>query len=205
MAPTIGRLRAAALSVLAGIALTACTAPTAALPTAAPTAAVSAPEPTAAPAAPTPAPAEPTAAPTVAPAAPAPAGPVADPADEAAVALEQFLVAMHEARYEDAAQLYDGDYGMLQLYNPGFPADDEAGLLRQACEVNGFKCMRPASITLNTSDATAIYYDVTFYAADGSIFGIQVPGGSQVHSSFGLMVTRTPDGPRATTLPPFVS
>lgn len=207
MSLTIARIRAVTISTLAGLVLAACassqnaTAPTA---TALPPTNVPAPTATALP--PTSVP-EPTSEPVVAsPVAQTPAGPVADPEDEAAVALEQFLSAMHEGRYEDAAALYGGDYGILQVYNPTVPADDYAGLLRQACEVNGFKCMAPASITRNTSDANAIYYDVTFFAPDGSIFGIQTSSiNSDVFSSFGLMVQMGPDGPRPITLPPFVS
>ncbi len=215
---TIARIHATTISILAGLALAACATPqNAAVPTVAPAAPTSAPAPTVAPAAPTSAPA-----PTVAPAVPtnvpepttvaatatpeAPAGLVADPEDEAAVALEQFLIAMHEGRYADAAALYGGDYGMLQAYNPYVPIEDHVGLLRQACEVNGFMCLAPASITRNSSDATVIYYDVTFFAPDGSIFSIPTAGDSaDAHSSFGLMVQMRPEGPRAITLPPYVS
>src|SRR5690606_15726240 len=112
---TIARIRAATISILAGLALAACATPqNAAVPTVAPAAPTSAPAPTVAPAVPTNVPAPTTVAATATPE--APAGLVADPEDEAAVALEQFLIAMHEGRYADAAALYGGDYGMLQAY-----------------------------------------------------------------------------------------
>jgi len=202
--------RTAVISLLAGLTLAACSATQpATLPTTAPQS-VAATEAPVATAAPTLAPSvAATTAPTVAAAAPTAAAPasaesVAAPDDPGAVAIERFLLAMHEGRYEDAAQLYGGDYMLLQMYNPTVAPEDHAALLKNACEVNGFRCLAPLSIAPSAQLPGA--YDVTFRAEDGTVFGIQTPGdASNVHQSFGLLVEETPDGPLPITMPPFVS
>lgn len=183
------RVFAAVILIFAALLLVACGSSSAALPTAAPVS--TATQEVAAPS-------------TTQPATPgATAAPVADPSLEA---LTSFLSAMHEGRYRDAANAYAGDYSILQSYNPDLAADDHAGLLKRACETNGFLCLEPAEIKADAGHADTMTYNVTFRNPDGSILGFQTPGDpGDVRSTFKLQVQMTIDGPRAITLPPFAS
>ncbi|MEW5869450.1 MAG: hypothetical protein AB1894_09250 [Chloroflexota bacterium] len=65
-----------------------------------------------------------------------------DPADLPAArqALQDYILALAEQRYADAANLYAGDYQVLRNNNSNIPADDSAALFQAACTLNGFIC-----------------------------------------------------------------
>ena len=180
------RIRAAALTILVGAALSACATPQAAppptaLPTEAPTVVV-----------------QPTAAP--------PDAVIDENINQGSVRVEEFLWALHDGRYEDAAALYAGDYTVLALYNADLAADDHAGLLRRACEVNGFTCMLPGMIVTDRTEGDVTFYSVTYRSADGNVFGVPVAGQADtMQTTFTMRVQDGPDGLRALDLPPFLS
>jgi hypothetical protein len=54
--------------------------------------------------------------------------------------LRQFLLDLHEGRYQDAAKAYGGSYGWPQNWNPGLSSRDHVALLRNGCTINGLQC-----------------------------------------------------------------
>ena len=72
-----------------------------------------------------------------------------DPAQEASAVLEDYLNSLAFGgsglgyyTYEQAAELYGGSYDGLIDLNPEVDPGSHAALLRNACEVNGFQCLR---------------------------------------------------------------
>jgi hypothetical protein len=74
---------------------------------------------------------------------------VPDPAPVAAAVLEDYLNSLASGKtglgyhtYKRAAELYGGEYDTLIEMNPEIDPGDRAALLRNACELNGFRCLR---------------------------------------------------------------
>ncbi|MDD2694519.1 MAG: hypothetical protein PHD58_01170 [Anaerolineales bacterium] len=59
---------------------------------------------------------------------------------EAARALSDYLAALSEENYAQAARLYGGDYTVLIDNNPSIPATDYPALFVAGCTLNGFVC-----------------------------------------------------------------
>ncbi len=114
--------------------------------------------------------------------------------------------------YERAAELYGGDYEVLQEQNPQTDPEDHASLLRNACEVNGFQCLRIREVlAAEVVDGTegTVQITIHFMNPDGSIFvlgpccGDEPTGESQ--ETFVFTVERQEDGTvRVLELPPYV-
>jgi hypothetical protein len=73
-----------------------------------------------------------------------------EPADDelALQSLVDFFVHLSAGQYEEASQLYGGPYEVLIEYNPTLDPQDHAALLRNACTINGFQCLRVHSARL---------------------------------------------------------
>jgi hypothetical protein len=59
------------------------------------------------------------------------------PAPQAEAVLLEYLTAMHEGQYEQAALLYGGEYDSMIVNNETVDPDDNPALLKAACEING--------------------------------------------------------------------
>jgi hypothetical protein len=88
-----------------------------------------------------------------------------DPALLASAVLEDYLSSLAFGgsglgyyTYQQAADLYGGSYQALIDLNPGIDPNDHVALLRNACEVNGFQCLRLHKVVSSR----------TFLGADGS-------------------------------------
>lgn len=201
MSRLIDRARIVGIALIVILLLTACG------PAQAPTRPANPAAPTRVSAAPTTAPAQPTEAPV------ATEGPITGPTEvpatpEAAghAVLAAFLGALHYGRYEEAAALYGGDYGYLQMYNPDLAVNDHAALLQRACEVNGFLCLEPIALEPVGREGDLLLYDVTFRAPDGSIFFMQTAGdASSRQTTFRLPVQLQGERVRPFGMPPFAS
>ncbi len=96
-----------------------------------------------------------------------------------------FFSYLHEGRYVEAAELYGGSYDTPVEFNPVLEPAERAALLRNACTVNGFACMRPATVTLHDSNDDFVYqFLVEFEENDGSLFAV-LPccGGGRINAT----------------------
>ena len=90
--------------------------------------------------------------------------------------LTTFYDHLHNGRYADAAALYGGSYEAMVEHNPDFDANDQAGLLQQACMVNGAICLGVETAVLtNQPNPDEFHFLVEFADADGTPFTIQLP------------------------------
>jgi hypothetical protein len=101
----------------------------------------------------------------------APTPPLAHPLDAARTTLASFFSLLNAGEYEPAAELYAGDYDVLRDNNPLIGPDDHAGLLRNACEMNGYQCLKLLRIVSQSqSSPTEFQFTVEFSNADGTAF-----------------------------------
>jgi hypothetical protein len=86
--------------------------------------------------------------------------------------LMSFFDHLSAGRYEEASQLYGGSYEVLIDQNPALDAQDHAALLRNACTVNGFQCLRVRTARLHQQVATGaeFHFRVEFSTLDGGLF-----------------------------------
>ena len=125
--------------------------------------------------------------------------------------LVAFLDDLHEGRYEDAARLYGGTYDIMIDHNPNLDPNDRAGLLRNACTINGAECLELKSVVLE-KEATANEFDfkVEFMDEDGSLFVLgPCCGGNETdtpqQSVFTIKVIKKDDGDFVVMeMPPYV-
>ena len=90
---------------------------------------------------------------------------------EARDTLERFFVLLNEGRYAEAVLMYGGPYDSMRDNNPSVPPADLATLMHNACEINGVKCLRPKTITLERTISEAEFlFLVEFQDEDGSLF-----------------------------------
>jgi hypothetical protein len=59
--------------------------------------------------------------------------------------LTRYLAALNEGQYDEAAGLYGGSYEQLIEFNPSLDSSSKPDLLKAACTVNGFQCLRFSS------------------------------------------------------------
>jgi hypothetical protein len=147
--------------------------------------------------------------------APADEGPAAvAPGDEespadAQAALVAYFAALNEGRFDDAAELYAGNYEALQTVNPDVDADDHARLLERWCTQNGGVCLPIQDVLEGEINADGgIQFVVTLAHADGSTFGIGPccgePDSGQRITQFVFLVREIEAAYRVLSLPPYV-
>ena len=136
------------------------------------------------------------------------------PADQelALQSLMSFFDHLSAGRYEEASQLYGGPYEQLIHHNPALDPQDHAALLRNACTVNGFQCLRVRTARLHQQVASGaeFHFRVEFSTPDGGLF-VRGPccGASETdmppQSEFLFTVTMSKDGEyRVQDLPVYV-
>lgn len=86
-------------------------------------------------------------------------------------AVEFFYHSLATGDYETAAQLYGGDYSVLQSANPQIAPEDHAALWRNACEINGYQCL-PVRRILDTEkfSLNEFHLRVEFQDENGDAF-----------------------------------
>jgi hypothetical protein len=136
------------------------------------------------------------------------------PADQelALQSLMDFFEHLSAGRYQKASQLYGGPYEQLIDHNPALDPQDHAALLRNACTVNGFQCLRVRTARLHQQVASGaeFHFRVEFSTPDGGLF-VRGPccGASETdmppQSEFLFTVTMSKDGEyRVQDLPIYV-
>jgi hypothetical protein len=136
-----------------------------------------------------------------------------DPFEKERAAAEEalilFLNALHEKRYEDAAALYGGDYGMMKAWNDDADRLTNAELWQRACEGNGLNCLPVRNIRpVGELGPGAFTFDVWFSAPDNSTFTrgacCGAPQVGPPQEAFPFTVAVGPDGAwRALIGPPY--
>lgn len=91
--------------------------------------------------------------------------------NDAAEAIRKLFLYLNEGEYSEAAELYGGSYEILRDNNPTLAPDDHQGLLRNACEINGFQCLRLNEI-LDLERVSSMEFLVTlnFITENGELF-----------------------------------
>ncbi len=109
---------------------------------------------------------------------------ITDPiATEAISTLDNYLNSLYwgdnslseDYNYQTAVALYGGSYDVLIAMNPYVDPTDQAALLRNACEANGFQCLRlqevlSAEVLEDANETTIVSLTVSLMNDDGSIF-----------------------------------
>jgi len=145
----------------------------------------------------------------------------ADPVPTAALALQEFLNSLYWAArgvqadysYERAADLYGGSYETLIEMNPDLDPKDHAALLRSACQVNGFQCLRLRDVLtsfpwVEWGGVQVVYFTVNLAHPDEGIFALGSCCGGEnglPQTRFSFSVRQFEDGTyKVLELPPYV-
>lgn len=127
--------------------------------------------------------------------------------DEARQVLENYLTALNSGDYNRAAQLYGGDFSLLQTWNPDI-GDDLPALLARGCTQNGLQCLLPRMITYRAPDNDGGYhFYVEFNNEDDTLFQQGPCCGEttgNLLSMFVFFVEKSANGLRVADLPPYV-
>ena len=121
-------------------------------------------------------------------------------------ALRNYLVALHTNDYNLGAELYGGDTGQLQTWNPDI-TNDLPALFKRACSQNGLQCLSPRSITYRASEVDGHHFWVEFNNENGTLFQ-QGPccgeTSGPIISRFPFFVEQKQNGFFVMELPPYV-
>lgn len=112
-------------------------------------------------------------------------------------ALVSFFDLLAHGQYEQAAELYGGDYSQLAVYGPGLDPASRAELWQNACETSGLQCLPVATAEYLGSDGAVYTFMVEFRKPDGNVFAIAPCCGEQGFldapmTDFVYRVARTP-------------
>ena len=143
-----------------------------------------------------------------------------DPAPLASAVLEDYLNSLAFAgsglgyyTYEQAADLYGGSHETLIQLNPGMDPNDPVALLRNACEVNGFRCLRLHKVVssrtlLGVDGSYDIHLTVQLEDPSGEVFFTGLccgSGDAPQQTEFDFTVRRSADGTfQVLDLPPYL-
>jgi hypothetical protein len=90
---------------------------------------------------------------------------------EARDVLILFFALLSQGKYAQAAELYSGGYDILRDNNPLLDPRDQAALLKNACEINGYQCLLAGNVISQPSQSPYhTQFLVEFSNPDGSLF-----------------------------------
>ena len=125
--------------------------------------------------------------------------------------LVQFFDHLHAGRYEEAVNLYGGDYQLLVDQNPETDSADHATLMKNACMYNGFQCLKVKLAGIERKPSPDQYiFGVQFQNEDGSVFVLgPCCGESETEqpsvSFFEIRVLKNAEGEfRVLDMPPYI-
>lgn len=88
--------------------------------------------------------------------------------------LREYFRTLSAGEYQAAADLYGGDYAVLQEYNPDVDPANRTGLFQRACQMNGFVCLPLQDILAVQSDQEGQFQiRVSFQKEDGTLFELE--------------------------------
>lgn len=132
-----------------------------------------------------------------------------DEVAQSEAALQEYFTALNEARFDDAADLYAGDFEELSAINPDIDPQDHGQLFERWCTQNGGVCLPIREIvSRDVLDDGGVRFRVQFSNADGSLFEIgpccgEVDTGQRTNE-FDYVVRRADGEWKVVQLPPFV-
>ncbi|HEY5729093.1 MAG TPA: hypothetical protein VLA72_04010 [Anaerolineales bacterium] len=125
--------------------------------------------------------------------------------------LVQFFDHLHTGRYEEAVNLYGGDYQLLIDQNPGIDSAEHATLMKNACMYNGYQCLKVKLAGIERKPSPDEYiFGVQFQNEDGSPFVLgPCCGASETEQPpvafFEIRVMKIAEGEfRVMDMPPFL-
>jgi len=123
----------------------------------------------------------------------------------------QFFNHLYAGRYEEAANLYGGDYQVLVDQNPETDPADHAALMKNACMYNGYQCLKIKLAGIEYKPSPDEYvFGVQFQNEDGSVFVLgPCCGASETEqppvSFFEIRVLKNAEGEfRVLDMPPYM-
>ncbi|MDP1713501.1 MAG: hypothetical protein Q8L41_02045 [Anaerolineales bacterium] len=125
--------------------------------------------------------------------------PVRDDTEPARQALVEFFDFLNQGRYDDAVELYGGDYEVLTDHNSSLDPSDNVALWKNACTINGAQCLPVRTATLEKNVGDEYLFIVEFSNPDGTLFVLgPCCDGSETDfppvSQFEYRVQKTTDG-----------
>jgi hypothetical protein len=72
--------------------------------------------------------------------------------------LESFFTLLAYGAYEQAAELYGGDYEGLRSLNSAIPADDYASLWKYGCTTKAYQCLEIKDVLKSSMDEQGIFH-----------------------------------------------
>jgi len=89
---------------------------------------------------------------------------------EAISAFRDYFEYLENGSYDLAVTYFGGSYEVLQDYNPTLDPDNYQELLRNACEINGFQCLRVNEIVdIQEISPKEFVISANFITGDGQI------------------------------------
>lgn len=86
-------------------------------------------------------------------------------------ALVKFFDHLAVGQYAQAAALYGGSYEELTYSNPELDPGDYAALWRNACQINGFQCLKVRSIRfIGEQNGNEFRFEIKFSTRNGELF-----------------------------------
>lgn len=115
--------------------------------------------------------------------------------------LNDYLKALNDGRYADAAVLYGGEYKTLREYNPDISKKDVGALFEAACTKNGFICnlLIKNEVSAVQISETEFRFSLEMQPPGGSLFTLIVE--QSTVTQFDFIVTRIKDHLVVTSLP----
>lgn len=89
---------------------------------------------------------------------------------EAQAVLIDFFELLNAGKYAEAKALYGGTYENIQDNNPEVDLSDHVTLLRNACEINGYRCFLVRLATFKELRGDTYVFQVEFSNPDGSLY-----------------------------------
>lgn len=121
--------------------------------------------------------------------------------------LVEFFDHLANDEYDQAVDLYGGDYDQLMIFGPDIDPGDKPELWRNACNFGGLQCLPVASAALKSNSGGVLTFSVEFRDPNGGTFVLgPCCGGSAadslIMSQFAIRVQADPQGTFVVLDPP---
>lgn len=133
-----------------------------------------------------------------------------DDSQAARLTLIEFFDHLANDEYDQAADLYGGDYRQLIVFGPEIDPGDRPELWRNACSFSGLQCLPVQSAMLEGRAGEMLTFSVEFRNPDGSPFVLGACCGATATemppaARFDIRLRRTQQGTfEVLDLPPYV-
>jgi maltose-binding protein MalE len=128
-------------------------------------------------------------------------------AANAETAMRTFFSALATGQYDEAINLYGGDYEILTGWNPDISPTDYVTLWQKGCEQNGLVCMEVLEVIKVIEKENGFEFTVTFKMKDGELFQFTGCCGETLPepiTEYEISVQKDGDGYKVLSMPPYV-